>query len=163
VEVATPFDQALSGLSADLNKTYVAFGRAGQAGAANQAAQDANAAALSPSAAASRAGAKASSLYVNRWDLVDAAREKGFDLETVKAEDLPENMQKMSVEERKSYVSQMEQKRAEVQRQVAELSAKRQAYIQEQQKRGGPGDSAFDAAVRKAMREQAEKKGFSFE
>jgi len=164
VEVATPYDGDLQRLSAALNTTYVPFGREGAAGAARQRAQDANVAALSAPAAASRAMAKSSSVYVNRWDLVDAVRDKGVDLETAKAEELPEPMRAMNVGERKAHVEAMAAKRAEIQQSIGALTAKRQAHIAaEQAKAGQAGDAAFDAAVRKAMRGQAEKKGFTFE
>ncbi len=163
-DVATPYDAELQRLSAALNTTYLAYGREGAAGEARQAAQDANVAALSAPAAAARAEAKASALYVNRWDLVDAVRDKGVDLETAKAEELPEAMRDMTVAERKAHVEAMAAKRAEIQQAIGALTAKRQAHIaSERAKAGQANDAAFDAAVRKSMREQAEKKGFVFE
>lgn len=163
VEVATPFDPQLQGLSAALNGTYLPFGRVGRAGADNQAAQDGNAARLSPSAAAERAQAKASALYECRWDLVDASKEKDFTLASVKDEDLPESMRAMKPGERKAHIEDMARKRAEIQKQIAELNARRQAHIQEAMKKQGlSADSAFDKAVRESVRAQAEAAGFTF-
>jgi hypothetical protein len=163
VEVATPYDRDLQRLSAELNTTYLGYGRAGKEGAARQVAQDANAASLSPAAAASRATAKASAVYVNTWDLVDAVREKRVDLEKAKEEDLPEPMRAMSVEERKAHIEAMGARRAALQKEIAELTTKRRGHIEAERKKTGQKEhQAFDAAVRKAMREQAEKKGFSF-
>jgi hypothetical protein len=165
VEVATPYDKTLQALSADLNGTYIAYGREGKAGAARQAAQDANAASLSAPAAATRAAAKASRLYTNsRWDLVDAVKEKSVDLAKAEAEALPEPMRSMTVEERKAYVGEMAKKRADVRKRIADLNAKRSAFIRDRmEEQGRKADGAFDAAVRRALRAQAEKKGFAFE
>jgi hypothetical protein len=165
VEVATPFDAELQRLSASLNTTYLPFGREGAEGAARQVAQDSSVASLSAPAAASRAGAKASAVYRNgSWDLVDAVSDRGVDLETAKPEELPEPMRAMNGAERKAHVEAMAAKRAEIQKAIGSLNASRQAHIAaEQAKAGKAGDAAFDAAVRSAMRGQAEKRGFSFE
>jgi hypothetical protein len=164
VEVATPYDTELQRLSAALSGTYIAFGTEGEAGKARQAAQDQGVAAMSAPAAAARAEAKASALYVNRWDLVDAVRDRSVDLAAAKPAELPEAMRPMKPEERKAYVEAMAAKRADIQKEIGALTAKRQAHIAaERAKAGLKGDAAFDTAVKKAMREQAEKKGFSFE
>lgn len=164
VEVATPFDGELSRLSTALNATYIPFGAAGEEGRKNQTAQDANAAGTSGSSSASRANAKASELYRCKWDLVDACRDKEADIEKLSEKELPENMRKMTLEERKAYVKAMQEKRAAVQKEIADLHAKRQGFIAEELKKLGKAeDSAFDAAVRKAIQEQARTKGFTFE
>jgi hypothetical protein len=95
---------------------------------------------------------------------VDAVREKSLDLAAAKPEELPAEMRAMSVEERKAHVEAMAAKRAGIQQSIGALTAKRQAHIAAERAKAGPkGDAAFDAAVKKAMREQAEKKGFAFE
>ena len=72
--VATPFDARLAALNDEFNATYIAFGGSGESGRANPVAQDGNAAAMSPAAAASRTVAKAGALYRSEWDLVDAVQ-----------------------------------------------------------------------------------------
>lgn len=112
--VATPYDKELNDLSAKLNATYVAYGPGGRAGAENQAAQDTAAAGASAPTAADRAVAKSNRQYDNaRWDLVDASREKSFKVEEVSDEQLPEEMRKLSVEQRKAYVEQKAKQRAD--------------------------------------------------
>jgi len=165
VVINTPYDKRLADLGAGLNKTYVAYGKAGREGAANQAAQDANASSLGAPAAALRAQAKAGSLYGNaRWDLVDASKEKDFDLSKMKEEDLSDEMRKMNAEQRKAYIAEQAKKREAIQKEIKELSARRdEAIKQEMGKKGLNEKSAFDAALRQAVREQAEKKDFKFE
>ena len=163
VEIRTPFDEKLGKLSGELNGTYVAFGAQREALSANQAAQDANAVKAGAPAAAARAESKSGALYRCDWDLVDACKEKGFKLEAVKDEDLPENVRKMTPAERRAYVAEMEKKRAGIQREIAEVTAQRRAYVEEEMKKGGlKDDQAFDGAVRKAIHEEGEAKGFKF-
>ena len=47
VEIPTPQDAEIAKLGVELNKTYLPFGKMGQAGLARQSAQDANASAVS--------------------------------------------------------------------------------------------------------------------
>ena len=164
VAIATPFDKQLAELSAELNKTYVAYGHFAHEGITNQVAQDANASKMSGAAAASRAVAKANAFYNNdRWDLVDASRRKDFDLTQIKADDLPEGMRQMSLEQRKAHLEQMAEQRVQVQKQINDINAKRLAHIDEQLKKmANKGDSTFDLAVRKALRTQAARRNFTF-
>jgi hypothetical protein len=158
--VATPFDDELAALNVELNATYVAFGAAGERGRANQLAQDGNAVAMSPAAAASRTVAKASELYRSEWDLVDAVR-SGQSLADVPAAELPAEMQALAPEEREAFVREKAERRDELQRQVGELAAERSRYIEEQG-RQQVGETGLDAAILDGIREVAATKGFSF-
>lgn len=163
VVVATPFDDQLSQLSAQLNKTYIPFGAHGAAGAANQEAQDANAATTNPATSAQRAASKSSALYKCAWDLVDACKSGDVEIAEVDDEDLPEPMRGMSKDERTAYVKEMAAKRSNIQEQIAELGEKREAFVQEEMKRKALDDSkSFDNAMRDAIHEQAEKRGIRF-
>ncbi len=166
VTIATPFDQELNALSGKINTTYVGFGRRAADGLRKQAAADraAESSGGAPTAAA-RAEAKASNNYDNRaWDLVDAAKDKAFKLDEVKDEDLPAEMKSMSAEERKAYLEAKTKERAELQAKIARLSAERQKFIDaEIKEKNLDQNKAFDQAVKKAVREQAGKKGLEFE
>ena len=165
VAITTPHDKKLVKLGGKLNETYIAYGSRGQAGAANQSAQDANAVTAGAPAGAQRAAAKATGLYTNAaWDLVDAAAQEKLDVKKVREEDLPPEMKKMTPEEREAHVKQMAQRRAKIQKDIRDLSADRDAYVKKEMKRKGLDEKgAFDAALRRAVREQAEKKGMKFE
>jgi hypothetical protein len=170
VTVATPMDKELMELSQKLNGTYVEFGREGADRKENQARQDANAAgrgapAAPAATAAERAVAKAGAVYHNSsWDLVDASKDKAFKIEEVKNEDLPKEMQGMTLEQKKAHIAQKAKEREELQKKINELGKKRQEFIAAEIKaKGLTQDKAFDEAVRKAVREQAEKRGLQFE
>jgi hypothetical protein len=166
VVVATPFDQQLNELSGKLNTTYVGYGRQRAEKLAQQSLNDQQSAHYSLSSAADRAGAKASPQYDNsNWDLVDAAKNnKDFDVKKLKDEELPDEMRKMTPEARVAFVETKSKERAEIAKQIKELSDKRDVYIKEEvQKKGLDTNKAFDEAVRKSIMEQAAKKGFEFE
>jgi hypothetical protein len=164
IVITTPYDDELAKLSAAINKTYLPFGVEGERAAGNQLAQDANAAGLSAGVAAQRCETKAGSMYRNAsWDLVDACAEAEFDLSTVEDDDLPEDMRGKSMEEKKAMVAAMAQQRVDIQKQVADISAKRTEYVAAEQRKMAAGDDkSFDAAIRKAIRDQAQSKGFTF-
>jgi hypothetical protein len=165
VVVASQYDKKLAELGAKLNTTYVAYGKAGALGAANQTAQDTNAGTLNAPAAAERAVAKSTALYRNAtWDLVDAAKENKVEIEKVPEKDLPENMQKMTVEQRKQYVAEQAKQREAIQAEIKEISAKRDAELKQKMAEQGLDESkSMDKAVRASIRSQAEKKDFKFE
>jgi hypothetical protein len=160
--VATPYDAPLAALNDELNATYIAFGRAGESGRANQVAQDGNAAAMSPAAAASRTVAKAGALYRSEWDLVDAVQ-SGKDLADIPAAELPAVMQAMAPEKREAYVLEASERRENMQRQIGELAAERSRYIAEQNRKSDGAAAGLDAAILEGIREVAATKGFTFE
>jgi hypothetical protein len=160
--IATPFDEQLTALSAQLNTTYVPYGKGGAVWSSNQLAQDGNAAGLNVVAAAQRAQTKAGACYVNpMFDLVDACKAPEFKLTEVKKQDLPEELRKLSAEELKAYVEKKAAERAALQKQVAELGVKREAFVQQELvKLGDTSKRLFETVVLEAVRKQAAACGF---
>ncbi|MGB7158520.1 MAG: vWA domain-containing protein [Tepidisphaeraceae bacterium] len=164
VAIAAPQDEAILKLSAELNKTYVAYGAEGRDRAVRQEAQDALAAAA-PEAGSGvqRSVSKAQSVYRNAgWDLVDASKGKEFKIESVDAKDLPENMRSMTPEQRKAYVEEQAKKRSEVQAKINDLNQQREKFVAAKQKEAAGADT-LDAAMLTAVREQLGKKEFEVE
>jgi len=163
VHIPAPQDTRIVELGQSLNKTYLAYGQAGEAKKERQAAQDQNALGSSPSVMVERAKAKSSAQYSNvGWDLVDAEKEGQVKLEDVKDEDLPAEMKKMSKPERRQYLDKMKKQREEIQKDIQKLTAERDKFVA-QKKKELTGDNTLDAVMIKAVREQAEKKSFEFE
>jgi hypothetical protein len=163
--VTAPQDKEIAELNTKLNGTYLAYGVSGGASKQRQAVQDANAAAAPASATvvAQRALTKASANYQNStWDLVDRSKEKDFDLSKVKDQDLPEEMRKLNAEERKDYLVKKTAERAELQKRIGDLAKARDSYVAGKLKEQSP-DSTLGKAVTGAVREQAAKKGVTFE
>jgi hypothetical protein len=162
VAVVTPYDKELEELSKKVNATYVAFGKDAEESLERQKAQDANAAAA-PAAAAGRAEAKGSGLYRAAWDLVDRMDEAGFDLAKVPEDEIPEEMRKLDLAARKDFLAKKKAERVAIQARIRDLGAKRQEHVKSEMAKKGLDDSkSLDRAVRDAVREQAEEKGFSF-
>ena len=165
VHIEAPQDQEITKLNVRLNKTYIPYGTMGAAGFEMQAEQDKNAAAYAPAVASQRAKTKSSVLYSNEaWDLVDAEKDDNFKLEQVETKDLPEEMQKMTVAERRRYVEKKSRERADIQKRIRELSKERDKFVAvERIKLSESGTDTLDAAMIKSIRKQAEKKNFKFE
>jgi von Willebrand factor type A domain len=162
--IDTPYDKEILSRNEKLNTTYVAFGGDGKKGAENQVAQDKNAAANAPAAELGRAAAKAGAAYRNEgWDLVDKLKQDPkFDLTKLKAEELCDDMKKLKPEDRKAYVEKKAKERETLQKEIGELSVKRQKHIDEARKNlTDAGESGLDDALKGIIREQATAKGFA--
>ncbi|MEW6283092.1 MAG: hypothetical protein AB1758_31050, partial [Candidatus Eremiobacterota bacterium] len=159
--IQAPQDQELANLSLKLNESYIPYGASGQQSYARQQAQDANAAGASSEVAAYRASVKSSKQYNNSsWDLVDAAKDEAVDLGSLSDDQLPEEMKGMSAGERKAYVAGKQKEREEVQARIQKLTEERENYVAN--KRAESGQETLDTVVLGAVREQAQKKGYTF-
>lgn len=164
VHVDAPQDARIQALNQKLNETYVPIGQQGQARLATQQEQDAAAQRSKQNAFQRRALTKASANYFNgNWDLVDACAAKDFKWESVKEADLPEEMKKMSLEERKAYVAKKKAERTACQEEIRKLHEARQEFVQKELKKLGEEDNTLDKVVAETVREQAAGKGYSFD
>jgi len=165
VAIAAPQDAEIAQLGLELNKTYLPYGAHGRTGAARQAAQDANAARLAPASGAvvERAIAKASANYQNAgWDLVDAVKDKNFDLAKLRPEDLPEPMRKMNAGEQRAFIEKHARQRSEIQARIRQLNAEREKYVAQHIMKVA-GTNTLDSVVISAIRDQAQKCNLRFE
>lgn len=164
--IDAPQDTEISKLNAELNTTYIAYGKRGQQAAARQTAQDANASTVAPSVVAERAKTKSGAAYKNAdWDLVDAVKDDKLELAEVETEALPEEMQKMTEQERKEHVEKMAKRRAELQAKLRKLVDARDKYVAGKRKEAaaaGEGDT-LGHAINKAVTEQVKSRGFETE
>lgn len=161
VQIDAPQDKEIARLSAELNKTYLAYGTQGEKGKERQEMQDRKAGAIAASVLAERAVAKASSNYRNTsWDMVDGLKQGNLKIENIKKDDLPKEMRDMKPAEQKAYVEKKAKEREKIQQQINRLNEERKQYVAMKMKEAGGVDNTFDAAVIKAIREQAAKKDF---
>ncbi len=160
VAISAPMDKELAQLSADINGTFCFWGKDAKALAENQKRQDANAAGIGN--AGQRAASKAGDLYTfeGRCLVEQCIKDPKFDVKTIKVEDLPDELKKMTPEEREKHVKGLVAKRGEIQKKIADLTKAREAYVQaELKKNPNPSAKAFDEAIQGAIRDQAKKKG----
>lgn len=162
--VAAPQDRRLSELSGKLNSTYVFYGKHAPERAQNQATQDSNAVGLGGASAAGRALTKASGTYrMSDSDLVDKlVEDPKFDFAKIPDAELPEELRKMTADQRRAYVEGKLKERQAVQDEIKKLSRERADYLAADEKKNAKGgDKSLDEAVRGVLREQAAKKGMT--
>lgn len=160
--IITPYDRDIKDLSDRINRTYIPLGAAGRTGADNQALQDRNAFSIAPSAGLERGSFKASKLYKNDWDLCDKfLSNPKLSISSIHSEDLPEEMRKMSDEEKLAYIRKKIEERNDIQKKVGELTAKRANFLEEAESKlpKDDTDKGFDEALREILRHQANSKG----
>ncbi|HEY5690665.1 MAG TPA: vWA domain-containing protein [Cyclobacteriaceae bacterium] len=158
VYIATPYDSKIDECNEQLNKTYIYYGASGERKKEAQAIQDSNAESYGMANKVERAVSKSTHAYKNSsWDLVDAAKEDESVIAAAPAEQLPDEMQGMSVEQRKGYVAQKASERKKIQLEIQELNKKRQEYISAHSQQG-IDEVMLDAAMIKAIREKAREK-----
>jgi Mg-chelatase subunit ChlD len=166
---STPFDAELAGLSRELEGTRLYYGSKEKLAESRErevvAARIHTDAPVSARAAravfsASEAGA---STFAGAQELLKDIEEGRVKLTDLKEEELPENLQKMSVAEREKFVAAQAAKREEVQAKIKELATKRQAHIEEQVRKSElKGKQSLDFAIFNCIKEQAGKKGIIY-
>ena len=160
--VPTPQDGEILKLSAELNATYLGFGRQRKEKLLNQLAQDTNASAAAPGAAIGRAVTKASANYDNRrWDLVDAVGKDQLKLSSLIKEDLPETLRAMSEADLGAHIAKLAAERTAVQTKIRVLNEARENFLATKQKAAGEAET-LDTAIAKTIRKQAAKSGFAW-
>jgi hypothetical protein len=161
--IEAPQDKEIVRLGEELNGTYIPFGANGAAGLRRQQEQNGNAARMSAETNVQRFVAQSQVQYRNgAWDLVDAVNEGKVKVADLKAEDLPENLRKMTAEERKAFVEANQKRRDELQKQIQQLNGDRAKYVAAKQKALAAGDESLDSAMIKTLRTQAAKREFEF-
>jgi hypothetical protein len=163
VHIDAPQDVEILEWNKKLNGTYVPMGKIGIARLATQSVQDALAEKSKGNAIQQRAATKASANYWNgNWDWVDACAVKEFKWEDMKVEDLPEEMKKMTVDERKAFIAKKKTERISCQTKIQELTKKRASFVEARLKELGEDGDTLDKVVVQTVREQAEAKGYKF-
>ena len=167
VSIPAPQDKELIVLNAKLNTTYVAYGSTQERKKAKdrQVAQDANSAIAGQASNSARIQFKGSRLYSNSgWDLCDACRLGKIKLEDLKEDQLPENLRKMSLKERKAYIDKKINERVAIQKEIKGLSDARNVFIAaELKKQAVSSFKTLDAAIIDAVRVQGAAKAFKFD
>ena len=166
--VATPYDAKLSELGTKLGSTYLAYGGgAGPAGTAYREeargrqimAEDKVGRDAPAPAQAERAYNKALNREAYVGDLLQSIENGSVKLEDVKADDLPDELQKMKPEERQKEVGRRLAERKKMRDEIVSLSKQRDEYIAAERRKTAGGQSGFDSAVASALKEQMARKG----
>src|SRR5262249_37750345 len=89
--------------------------------------------ALPQAAQADRAAFYANSARGASYDLVECVKNNRVKLEDLKKEQLPPEMQKMTLAEQKEYLKKVEQRRSDLNQQAVTLDKKRREYVAQKQ------------------------------
>ncbi|MCP9749532.1 hypothetical protein [Ferruginibacter sp. HRS2-29] len=160
-DIATPYDSAMFTLNTRLNGTYIAYGNGGAGYFAAQESVDKMNYSQSKSAALKRVGVKGKkSLYKNEsWDLVDASDKDSTFYAKVDLKTLPAELQNKSRPEIQKIVKEKNMERVSLQKEIADLSMKRESYIATAKKTttATAADATLETEVEKIIKEQAKR------
>ena len=162
--ISTPMDKELSRLNERIGVTLIPYGDSKQQAEVH--AKFAVAASAPISAMADRLSynSKTGKAVQGRGELVDALNDKTVKLDEIDQKQLPAELQKLDRNELQKRIAKARDERADLQKQIVEVSKKRETYIQSENKRlaaEGKGD-AFDQKVTETLHAQAAKKGISY-
>jgi len=164
IYIETPYDVRISECNAKLNDTYIYYGNRGSEYKAKQIVQDKNAEIQSVSNAVERTVAKSKkNAYKNdHWDLVDKVEKDKNYISSISQEELPSELKGKSSAEVQKIVVQKSADRDKIQKEIEELSKKRQDFIDNEMKKRGSADSDdLGKAIEKSILELAKKNGYS--
>jgi len=169
VAVATPFDEELSALAAELEDTRLYFGDE-ETRKAQKAKLDANARLrkeLSSEALARRdtfnATASGKANLLGESELVDAITSGRVELDEIEEENLPSSLQALAPAEQKAVISEQAKRRAELQQEIKKLSASRSEFIKQKVEAEGGADDSLDEKIYRAVKKQAAEIGLTYE
>jgi hypothetical protein len=167
--IVTPYDKQMSELATKLGGTYLAYGGgAGVDGDKKRAettkevaeVESRVATVAAPNARAERALNKALNKDAYIGDLLQNIENGSVKLDSVKEEDLPADLRKLSPEERKQEIEKRLALRRDLRAQIVALSKQRDEFITaERRKQSGGKQNGFDVAVAAALKEQLSRKG----
>ena len=162
--ISTPMDNELSRLNERIGTTLIPYGDSKLQAEVH--AKYAMAASAPVSAMADRLSynSKTGKAVQGRGELVDALNDKRLKVEEIDQKQLPTELQKLDRGELQKRIAKARDERADLQKQIVDVSKKREAYIQSENKRlaaEGKGD-AFDQKVTETLHTQAAKKGISY-
>lgn len=157
-EIPTPYDSVIFALNDKLNTTYLTFGSHGASAYAAQSSVDEMNLKSNKSAAVKRVEVKGKKeLYKNTtWDMVDAAEKDKSFADKVDMKTLPDSLKNKSRKEIKQLIDRKTIERAKVQKDIEEITTKRQAYIVNEKKKTSTTKAAtLESEVEKIIKKQA--------
>ena len=162
--ISTPMDKELTRLNERIGATLIPYGDSKLQAEVHAKYAAAKSAPVSAMADRLTYNSKTGKAVQGRGELVDAINDKTVKLEEIDQKQLPAELQKLDRRELEKRVAKTRDERADLQKQIVEVSKKRETYIQSENKRlaaEGKGD-AFDQKVTETLHAQAAKKGISY-
>jgi hypothetical protein len=169
VAIATPFDQELAQLSAQLDATRLVYGDAMakakselKRAATEKLHEFASSASRARRAAFNAMDSGVENLYGDD-DLVTAVEAAALDLSSVDADALPEELQAMAPEARQAFVDEQIRKRADLNQRIDVLVGQRAGYLAEESDKLADAKESFEYQLYDTIRAQGAKVGLTYE
>jgi hypothetical protein len=168
VAFTTPYDEEIAVLSAKLDDTRLYYGTAeekekmhGKVAATDKLHEGAS------FASRARRGVFNASVsgrvnLIGDNELVDAIASGSVDLDELEEDALPEALKPMARAEQKAYVVGLAEERADLQRQIQDLSQDRDGYLAKKVEEAGGMESSLDKKLYDAVKDQAGKAGLDY-
>jgi hypothetical protein len=169
VAIATPYDERLAELSAQLDETRLYYGSAEEKAkrelklaATRKLHEEASVASRARRATFNVSKSGADNL-LGEGELVEDVTSGRVELDSLAPKALPEPMQAMSPEEQKALIGKTAERRAELKQAINELAQQRARYLRHKVEAAGGASASLDQKLYDAIREQSGKKGMSYE
>jgi len=162
--ISTPMDKELSRLNERIGATLIPYGDSTLQAEVHAQYAAAKSAPVAAMADRLTYNSKTGRAMQGRGELLDALNENKLKVDEIDQKQLPAELQKLDRAELQNRIAKARDERADLQKQIVEVSKKREAYIQSENKRlaaEGKGD-AFDQKVTETLHAQAAKKGISY-
>ncbi|TDJ44506.1 MAG: VWA domain-containing protein [Gammaproteobacteria bacterium] len=169
VAIATPFDENIARLSAQLDDTRLYYGdKAAKEKASRKVAATEKLHADSSVAALARRGAFNVSAagrnnLLGENELIDAVTSGRVDLDDIENDALPESMRAMAPAAQRALIVETAGKRARLREEIVELSKKRDGYLNSEVAAAGDVEESLDYKIYAAVKAQAKEKGLTLE
>ena len=168
VAIATPFDEKLAKLSAELDDTRIYYGdketkvkQRRKVAASGKLYRESSEKSLARRATynVSKSG---KSNFLGEGELVDAISRGITKLGSIVKSELPTEMQSMDEEAMQEYVAKKSKKRKELDKEIRSLAEQRNQFLKKEVAKAGADKDSFDARIFGAIRTQASSKGLEY-
>jgi Mg-chelatase subunit ChlD len=120
-------------------------------------------AAAAPGLAADRAVYNARRGGINSYDLLADIKAGKVKLESLKDEELPDELRKLPMEKRQAFLDELEKKRDDLRKEAIKLAKDRDEYTKQKlAEEGKKAKEGFDQKVEELLRKQAKKVGIDY-
>ncbi|MEW8304725.1 MAG: vWA domain-containing protein [Candidatus Thiodiazotropha sp.] len=169
VAITTPFDESLARLSKRLDETRLYYGseEVREKKRRKQEAADKLHESASLASRARRATFNASKSgrtnLLGDSELVDDVASGRVELDAIEKEHLPASIRAMAPGEQRSLITEKAEQRKALQKEIGDLSAKRDAYLRREVEKSGGAKGSLDHKLYGAIRDQAARSGIHYE
>jgi uncharacterized protein YegL len=168
VAIATPYDERLAELSAELDETRLYYGDADdkekQARKLEATEKLHSSASVTAKArrAAFNATASGESNLLGEKELVEDVSSGRVDLDAIAPEELPAPIKALPAAEQKAMIAETAERRETLKRQMKDLAGQRDAYLRDKVDESGGAEDSLDHSIYRAVREQAAAAGLMY-